>query len=231
MPAARVPEVSVESAILNQHQNRILENWEHYQSRRYNLKRQKFCDKPECKVASKKHSQQKWLSKPQNRGHFSGPANVIRVQQWREQNPGYWKLEEPQKAVPLFESALQETLSAKTADGKGFPSDLMQTALQDSLLAKSLVIIGFDTQLNKTALGLVCYIEPELKWEKLKSIMLPLPEFSLGSIVLKFNLFSRVFWFQKKYQSYPFLLENVRFLCKYNLKQRFLLGFQFLFLY
>jgi hypothetical protein len=117
-----------------------------------NLKRQKFCDKPECKVASKKHSQQKWLSKPQNRGHFSGPANVIRIQQWREQNPGYWKREEPQKTVPLFESALQETLSAKTADGKGFPSDLMQTALQDSLLAKTLVIIGFDTQLNKTAL-------------------------------------------------------------------------------
>ena len=29
--------------------------------------------------------------KPSNKGHFSGPANVIRVQQWRQQNPGYWK--------------------------------------------------------------------------------------------------------------------------------------------
>jgi hypothetical protein len=28
----------------------------------------------------------------------------------------------------------------------------MQTALQDSLSAKTLVVIGFDTQLNKTAL-------------------------------------------------------------------------------
>ena len=117
-----------------------------------NLKRQKFCDKQECKVASKKYSQQKWLIQPKNRDHFSGPENVIRVQQWRKQNPGYWKREKPQKAVPLFESALQETLSAKTADGRGFPSDLMQTALQNSLLAKTLVIIGFDTQLNKTAL-------------------------------------------------------------------------------
>ena len=57
-----------------------------------NIGRQKFCDKPECKIASKKHSQQKWLMQPKNRDHFSGPENVIRVQQWREQNPGYWKL-------------------------------------------------------------------------------------------------------------------------------------------
>jgi len=117
-----------------------------------NLKRQKFCDKPECKVASKKHSQQKWLIQPKNRDHFSGPENVIRVQQWREQNPGYWKQEKPKKAVSLFEGALQETLSAKTSTGKGFLSDLMQNALQDSLSVKTLVIIGFDTQLNKTAL-------------------------------------------------------------------------------
>jgi hypothetical protein len=29
--------------------------------------------------------------KPQNKDHFSGPANIIRVQQWRQENPGYWK--------------------------------------------------------------------------------------------------------------------------------------------
>ena len=90
--------------------------------------------------------------KPQNKDHFSGPANVIRVQQWREQNPGYWKGKKSKKVTLLIKGALQETLSAKTTIDKGFPSDLMQAALQDSLLAKSLVIIGFDTQLNKTAL-------------------------------------------------------------------------------
>jgi hypothetical protein len=117
-----------------------------------NLKRQKFCDKPECKIASKKHSQQKWLIQPKNRDHFSGPENVIRVQQWREQNPGYWKREKPKKIISLVEGALQETLAAKTITGKGFPSDLIQIALQDSLSTKTLVIIGFDTQLSKTAL-------------------------------------------------------------------------------
>jgi hypothetical protein len=117
-----------------------------------NLKRQKFCNKPECKIASKKHSQQKWLIQSQNRDHFSGPENVIRVQQWREQNPGYWKREKPTKSVSLFENALQETLSMKTVTNKGFSSDLIRNALQDSLSAKTLVIIGLDAQLNKTAL-------------------------------------------------------------------------------
>ncbi len=117
-----------------------------------NLKRQKFCNKPECKVASKKHSQQKWLIQPKNRDHFSGPENVIRVQQWRQQNPGYWKRKKSKNPNSLIEGALQEILSTKTITGKGFSSDLMQTALQDSLSAKTLVIIGFDTQLNKTAL-------------------------------------------------------------------------------
>ena len=41
-----------------------------------NLKKQKFCRKSECKEAGKRYSQQKWLMKPKNKGHFSGPANV-----------------------------------------------------------------------------------------------------------------------------------------------------------
>ena len=117
-----------------------------------NLKRQKFCRKPACKSASKKHSQRKWLKKAKNRDHFSGPENVIRVQQWRQLNPGYWKRRKTKKTSPLSKDALQDTLSLKTATGKGFSSVLIQNALQDSLSAKTLVIIGFDTHLNETAL-------------------------------------------------------------------------------
>ena len=117
-----------------------------------NIERQKFCRKSECKKASKQYSQQKWLMKPQNKGHFSGAVNVIRVQQWRQENPGYWKRKKVKNANPLIKDALQETLSAKSTMGKGFSNDLMQTALQDSLSAKTLVIIGFGAQLNKTAL-------------------------------------------------------------------------------
>ena len=96
--------------------------------------------------------QQKWLIQPKNRDYFSDPANVIRVQQWREQNPGYWKRKKSKKVTSLIKGALQETLSTNTITGKGFSSDLIQNALQDSLSAKTLVVIGFDTQLSKTAL-------------------------------------------------------------------------------
>jgi len=116
------------------------------------LKRQKFCDKPECKIASKMHSQQKWLKKRKNLDYFSGSEHVIRVQQWRQENPGYWKRKKSKKIPALFDHALQDTLFANTLDGKGFQLNLMQDALQDMLSGKTLVIIGFYPHLNKTAL-------------------------------------------------------------------------------
>ena len=97
-----------------------------------NLKRQKFCRKSKCKEASKKYSQQKWLIQPKNRDHFSGPENVIRVQQWREQNPGYWKRKKSKKITSLIKGALQETLSMKTITGKGFSNYYGDMFLQSS---------------------------------------------------------------------------------------------------
>jgi hypothetical protein len=90
--------------------------------------------------------------KPKNKDHFSGSENVIRVQQWRQENPGYWKRKKSKKTASLIKGALQETLSMKTIAGKWFPNDLMQIALQDPLSAKTIVVISFDTQLSKTTL-------------------------------------------------------------------------------
>jgi len=53
----------------------------------HNHHRQRFCFKPECRKASKAASQQTWLTK--NPEHFHGSENVLRVQQWRQVNPGY----------------------------------------------------------------------------------------------------------------------------------------------
>tara|TARA_B100000614_G_C14545091_1_gene491768 strand:- start:337 stop:831 length:495 start_codon:yes stop_codon:yes gene_type:complete len=116
------------------------------------LKRQKFCIKPECKAASKKYSQQKWLNKHKNRDYFSGPENVARVQEWRRENPGYWKRRKPLKKSSLIEDTLQEMKTGKAIAGKGFSIDLPQLPLQDLISAKTLVFIGFDTHLNKIAL-------------------------------------------------------------------------------
>lgn len=56
-----------------------------------NRGRQSFCAKPDCRKASKRHSQAKWLSQPANADYFKGSANSERVRQWRARNPGYWK--------------------------------------------------------------------------------------------------------------------------------------------
>ncbi len=116
------------------------------------LKRQKFCDKPECKIVSKKYSQQKWLEKLKNRDYFAGSEHVIRVQQWREQNPCYWKRKKSKKIPSLFDHALQDTRLSKMLDSKGFQLSLTQDTLQDMLSGKTLVIIGFNPHLNKIAL-------------------------------------------------------------------------------
>ena len=95
------------------------------------LKRQKFCPEPACKAASKKHSQQKWLNKPENRDHFSGPEHITRVQAWRQDNPDYWKRGKSSKKPSLIEDALQEMKIGKTIAGKGSSIDLIQISLQD----------------------------------------------------------------------------------------------------
>ena len=120
-----------------------------------NLKNQKFCRKSACKSASKKHSQQKWLNKAKNRDYFSSPENVIRVQQWREQNPGYWGRKKHARNVTLFEDALQDTLLPKMVDCRAYQANLTQNALQDMISNKSIVFIGFNPHLNENALKIL----------------------------------------------------------------------------
>ncbi len=82
---------------------------------RRNWWHQKFCLKPECQRASKARSQSQWLSKPENRDVFRGSANVERVRQWRERNPGYWKRPATRAGT------LQEVVPPQTADNKALP--------------------------------------------------------------------------------------------------------------
>ena len=66
------------------------------------LKRQIFCTKPEYKTASKMNSQQKWVKKEKDRGYFPGSEHVICVQQWRQENSGYWKRGKLKKYPPYL---------------------------------------------------------------------------------------------------------------------------------
>lgn len=110
-----------------------------------NRTRQIFCGKPDCRKASKAKSQKKWLGKPENQDHFCGPTNVLRVQEWRKKNPGYWK--NAKKPV-----ALQDSLKSQGADNINDKSQNAGGALQDCLNGQHPVIIGLISNFIGSAL-------------------------------------------------------------------------------
>ena len=120
--------------------------------------RQHFCSHPECRKASKRASQKKWLDKPDNRDHFRGSANVLRVQRWRANNPGYWKrtiITGQPKFVQQStgtELPLQETLITQSIENKEEINVLKQDALQGFFISQEFVFIGLFAHLKGLAL-------------------------------------------------------------------------------
>jgi len=111
-----------------------------------NVKRQKYCSRPECRKASKAASQKKWLEKPENHDYFQGIDNMFRVQQWRKEHPGYWR-KRPSKPEPL-----QETLSPNSVEKQDVTKELPNHALQELLGAQPLVFLGLLAQLGGSPL-------------------------------------------------------------------------------
>jgi len=109
-----------------------------------------YCNEPECRNASKKESQKKWLDK--NPGYFSGITNVERVRQWRLANPGYSRrkgscsvscdaLQESLKPIPIVKQAVTDILLQHNQPLS--PSDHPSTtALQDLDIMQHLVLVG-----------------------------------------------------------------------------------------
>lgn len=111
-----------------------------------NAKKQEYCSQPECRKKSKAASQKKWRAKAENRDYFKGPDNVKRVQEWRRQNPGYWrKRDKP-------EEPLQDHSSPKTTRIQDVTSQLRHNALQDLLSAQDTVLLGLLANLSGSAL-------------------------------------------------------------------------------
>ncbi len=98
-----------------------------------NQVKQNYCSKDDCRKASKAASQKRWLAKKENRDYFKGADNVKRVQEWRKENPGYWR---------RGHNALQENLPGKSAIDQEDISKLTEDALQELLTAQSAVLVG-----------------------------------------------------------------------------------------
>ena len=111
--------------------------------------RQTFCSLPDCRQASKKVSQKKWLQKPQNKNYFCGPDNVRRVQLWRDKNPGYSKRSQFASNTP---EPLQDSLIAQDTENKEETEVLKQDPLQELLMAQPSVLIGLIAHLTGSTL-------------------------------------------------------------------------------
>jgi len=111
------------------------------------LQRQKFCSKQDCKKASKKASQRRWLAKKENKDYFKGPENVARVQRWRKRHPGYWR-----RIPTVNENALQDECSAQPANSQEIIDDIIPVALQDVSLSQSALLVGLIAKLSGFAL-------------------------------------------------------------------------------
>ncbi len=135
-----------------------------------NLKRQKYCAESACSKASKRASQARWLAKKENQDYFKGPQNVLRVQLWRRENPGYSRtsnnLNEPLEVdssgsqdsqnscnINAFATgeipALQDPLAGKMPVNHEDSSHLTleESTLQDPLRAQRYILTGLIAQL------------------------------------------------------------------------------------
>lgn len=123
-----------------------------------NRGRQRFCQLPACRTASKRHSQALWRQQPANADYFKGPAHVERVRQWRARNPGYWKRSKPrapsdlQGSLPLLES---QPSAEQPLQGSPAPVALQDPSpppLQDPWFPYPPVLVGLIALQTGTAL-------------------------------------------------------------------------------
>jgi len=109
-----------------------------------NRRHQRYCSKADCRRASHAASQQRWLSKPENRDYFRGPIHVARVQAWRCAHPDYG-----QRARTPMRSALQDDCRAQDIDCSVQSASL---ALQEITSAQPLVLLGLIAHLSDSTL-------------------------------------------------------------------------------
>ena len=105
-----------------------------------NLGRQRFCQKPDCRQASKASSQRQWRSRPENQDYFRGSYHCERVRRWRRDNPNYNR-----RNPPPPESALQDSSPALQDSSNVFqnPSQVLEElcSAQPALIAGLIALV------------------------------------------------------------------------------------------
>jgi hypothetical protein len=94
-----------------------------------------------CRTESKRQSQARWLSKPENQNHFKGAPHLDRVRAWRARNPGYWKKSPPEPKTPL-----QDLCPSQPVEHQTIVQDLFAVALQDLSDMQTPLLVGLVSQ-------------------------------------------------------------------------------------
>ena len=117
--------------------------------------RQRFCPKPECRVASKRASQGSWCRK--NPSYFRGERSVERVRTWRLAHPNYWKRTRSPPGPPN-EGALQDLVIQQPIATEGINTLRDQLIreislpLQDLMTAQQHTLVGLTSMMTGDAL-------------------------------------------------------------------------------
>ena len=120
-----------------------------------NRGRQGYCATPECRKASKRARQQRWLSKPENSDYFRDAQNVERVQQWRREHPGYWK-RHPRQAA----GTLQDACSTQSTVAEQLAPAAFTRTLQDVCQVQVPLLVGLISKFTDCTLqdDIVIYV-------------------------------------------------------------------------
>lgn len=110
-----------------------------------NRRHQQFCSAPECKRASKRVRQQRWLSKPENRDYFRDADNRQRVTNWRKSHPGYWKGRARKPSRTLQDTCPAQPPAPQPLAPAPLP-DLCHRTLQDICQVQAPLLVGLIAQ-------------------------------------------------------------------------------------
>lgn len=108
--------------------------------------KQMYCCAPECRKASQAASWARWFNRPENKDYYKGPEQVEKTQDWRRQNPGYWK-----KATTT-KNALPKEITAQDAVMQGDSTGLNCDALPKEILSQPALLVGLIANLTGSAL-------------------------------------------------------------------------------
>ena len=112
------------------------------------VKRQRYCNKPECRKASKARCQRFWVKK--NPTYFKGSDNIERVFEWRRTHPGWQRrkgsgtvLQDICGQIADVKQELTPLLPPESTESPALPP-----VLQDFCLAQHPVFVGLIAHLT-----------------------------------------------------------------------------------